>query len=487
MMFPTGKGAFTIAVLAASLAFSPMVPPAFAQQGPSSVADLSQKLIGAVVNISTSQKVAKEKRTLPLPKAPEGSPFQEFFDDVFPDKEGEGGSGETRQSLGSGFVIDPSGIIVTNNHVIADADEVIANFSDGTQLVAEVVGKDTKTDIAVLRVKPAKPLTSVPFGDSEKARVGDWVLAIGNPFGFGRTVTLGIVSAIGRDINSGPYDNYIQTDASINKGNSGGPLFDMAGNVVGINTAIISPSGGSIGLGFAIPSNLAKTVIDQLVQFGETRRGWIGVQIQTVTDEIAESLGLDKARGALIGDVSKGGPAEVAGIKSGDVVLSFDGKPVEEMRDLPKIVADTPVEKEVQVVVLRKGKEETLTAKVGLLEDSDAKKASLELPQPEVEAAPVGKLFGMTLKELTDETREAGKVGADVKGVLVAEVDAGSLAADKGIEVGEIIVEVGQEVVSNAREVSDRIEAIRKEGRKTALVMVSSPKGDVRFVVLRVE
>ena len=338
-------------------------------QGPASVADLADKLIGGVVNISTSQKVAQKRPTLPRPKAPEGSPFQDFFDELFPDQKDGNDTPRTVQSQGSGFVIDASGIIVTNNHVISDADEIVANFSDGTKLDAELVGRDPKTDLAVLRVKPEKPLTVVKFGDSDKARVGDWVMAIGNPFGFGRTVTLGIVSAIGRDINSGPYDNYIQTDASINKGNSGGPLFNMDGEVVGINTAIISPSGGSIGLGFAIPSSLARNVVDQLVQFGETRRGWLGVQIQTVTDEIAETLGLDKARGALVGDAARGGPAEKGGIKAGDVILTFDGKPVAEMRDLPKIVADTPVGKTVDVVVLRKGEETTVQVEIGRLED----------------------------------------------------------------------------------------------------------------------
>jgi len=292
------------------------------------------------------------------------------------------------------------------------------------------VGKDTKTDIAVLRVKPEKPLPFVKLGDSDKARVGDWVLAIGNPFGFGRTVTLGIVSAIGRDINSGPYDNYIQTDASINKGNSGGPLFNMDGEVVGINTAIISPSGGSIGLGFAIPSNMAKNVVDQLLQFGETRRGWLGVQIQTVTDEIAETLGLDKARGALIGDVVASGPADKAGIKSGDVVLTFDGKPVAEMRDLPKIVADTPVEKQVPVVIFRKGSEMTLTATVGRLEDGEKQMASADATPPDAAEEPpaTSKVFGLTLKEITEQERESADIGPDVNGVLVAEVDAVEVA-----------------------------------------------------------
>lgn len=489
-------GALRALVIAAALAvpaaaFNPVAGPALAQQGPASVADLSEKLIGAVVNISTSQKVAQSRPNLPTPQAPEGSPFQEFFDELFPQRDGQGGgdSPSTRQSLGSGFVIDASGIIVTNNHVIADADEVIANFSDGTQLVAELVGKDPKTDLAVLRVKPEKPLVFVNLGDSDISRVGDWVLAIGNPFGFGRTVTLGIISAIGRDINSGPYDNYIQTDASINKGNSGGPLFNMDGQVVGINTAIISPSGGSIGLGFAIPSNMAKNVIDQLLKYGETRRGWLGVQIQTVTEEIAEALGLDKARGALIGDVVANGPAANAGIKSGDVVLSFDGKDVAEMRDLPKIVADTPVEKQVPVVILRKGKQETLTAKVGRLEDGEKQMASAEPGEPTApEEAPVAdKVFGLTLKEITDEARESEGISADVKGVLVAEVDEGSPAADRGIQAGDIIVQVGQEEVSAPGDVNNRIEALKKEGRKNAMMMISSKTGDIRFVAVGIE
>jgi serine protease Do len=481
------------AALALSLgllvAAAPPTDRAYAQ-GPESVADLADKLIGAVVNISTSQKVDSDRSPVPRPKAPEGSPFQEFFDELFPNRDGEGNGGpETRQSLGSGFVIDPSGIIVTNNHVISDADEVVANFSDGKQLVAEVIGKDSKTDLAVLRVKADQPLPFVKLGNSDTARVGDWVLAIGNPFGFGRTVTLGIVSAIGRDINSGPYDNYIQTDASINKGNSGGPLFNMNGDVIGINTAIISPSGGSIGLGFAIPANLAGNVIDQLVKFGETRRGWLGVQIQTVTDEIAETLGLDKARGALIGDVVAGGPADNAGIKSGDVVLKFDGKDIKEMRELPKVVADTPVDKSVPVVIFRKGAEETLMAVVGRLEDGEKQMAATEDGKETEEAEPqvVDKVFGLSLKEITEEARESEKIGAEIKGVLVAEVEEGSAAADKGIEAGEIIVEVGQEPVANPAEVTQRVDALKKEGRKNALLMVSSKTGDIRFVVLRIE
>lgn len=456
-------------------------------QGPNSVADLADKLLGSVVNISTSQKVAQRRPNLPAPKVPEGSPFQDFFDELFPKQEEDTGP-RTVRSQGSGFVIDPSGIIVTNNHVISDADEIIASFSDGSKLTAELIGHDSKTDIAVLRVKPDKPLTAVNFGDSTRARVGDWVMAIGNPFGFGRSVTVGIVSAIGRDINSGPYDDFIQTDASINKGNSGGPLFNMAGEVIGINTAIISPSGGSIGLGFAIPAALAEGVVQQLIEFGETRRGWLGVQIQTVTEEIAETLGLSKATGALVGDVVAGGPADKAGIKPGDVVLKFDGKDVPEMRDLPKIVADTGVGKEVDVVVMRKGEEMTLRAAVGRLEDSEREvsAATDEEQQPEEEVV-TDVVLGMTLKEITDEDRANDEISADIAGVLVTEVQPGSGAADKGIEVGEILVEVGQEPVSTPEDVSTRVSELKKEGRKNALLMVSSKTGDIRFVVVRIE
>lgn len=486
------SGRLSAAVVLALCLILPLGPvaPAHAQQfqGPYSVADLAERLIGAVVNISTSQRVTQRRPNVPLPRVPEGSPFQEFFDELFPDREQDQGP-RTRNSLGSGFVIDPSGIIVTNNHVIADADEVNVNFSDGTKLLAEVVGRDPKTDIAVLRVNPEQPLTAVKLGNSDEARIGDWVMAIGNPFGFGRTVTLGIVSAIGRDINSGPYDNFIQTDASINKGNSGGPLFDMDGNVIGINTAIISPTGGSIGLGFSIPTNLARGVIDDLVKFGETRRGWLGVQIQTVTDEIAESLGLDSARGALVGDVVDDGPAANGDIKPGDVILSFDDKPIKEMRDLPKVVADTEVGKMVDVQLLRKGEEVTVQVEVGRLEDgerrlAEAQEGDTEEAEPEVGG---GKVLGLTLVELTDEVREREAIEANLNGLLIADVEAGSRAADKEIKVGEILVEVGQEPVATPEDAAARVAELDEEGRKNALLMISSKSGEIRFVVLRIE
>ena len=316
-----------------------------------------------------------------MPQLPPGSPFEEFFDDFFKNRRGgPGGKGGDLQphktnSLGSGFIVDTSGIVVTNNHVIADADEISIIMNDGSKFKAEIVGVDKKTDLAVLKFTPSKPLTAVKFGDSDKLRLGEWVIAIGNPFSLGGTVTAGIVSARNRDISSGPYDNYIQTDAAINRGNSGGPLFNLDGEVIGVNTLIISPSGGSIGIGFAVPSKTVAGVVDQLRQFGELRRGWLGVRIQTVTDEIAESLNIKPARGALIAGVEDKGPAKPAGIEPGDVVIKFDGKDIKEPKDLSRVVADTAVGKEVDVVIIRKGQEETHKVTLGRLEDTDKARA----------------------------------------------------------------------------------------------------------------
>lgn len=484
--------ALALSLVAAPVILAPAQSPVYAQ-GPASVADLAEGLMASVVNISTSQKVAERRgnRNIPIPQVPEGSPFQDFFDDLFPRGNEEGNNGRsprTRSSLGSGFVLDEKGIIITNNHVIADADEITVNFSDGSKLDAELIGTDPKTDIAVLKVKPETPLTAVKFGNSDKARIGDWVMAIGNPFGLGGTVTLGIVSAVERDISSGPYDNYIQTDASINRGNSGGPLFNMAGEVVGINTAIISPSGGSIGIGFSIPANLATGVVDQLVEFGETRRGWLGVQIQTVTDEIAETLGLEKASGALVGGVVKDGPAEKSGILSGDVILNFDGQDVAEMRDLPRIVAETAVEKKVDVVILRKGEKQTIQVVLGRLEDGEKKLASLSTGDDEKPDEPeVKSILGMKLSALNDQLREEGKLGDDIKGLVITEVEGGTAAEDKGIKKGEIIVQIGQEPVETLADAQAQLDELQQQGRKNALLMVSTPTGDIRFVVVRIE
>lgn len=483
-------------VVAISLAVTLSLPVAFSAHadGPESVADLAEKLLPAVVNISTSQRVeATDQRRVPVPRAPEGSPFQEFFDEFFGDRGGEAPNapetprsprGRQVQSLGSGFVIDSSGIIITNNHVIEGADEITANFADGTALKATLIGSDPKTDVAVLKVEPEEPLIFVNFGDSKSMRVGDWVMAIGNPFGLGGTVTVGIISAQNRDINSGPYDSFIQTDAAINRGNSGGPLFNENGDVIGINTAIISPSGGSIGIGFSVPSNLAQTVIEQLQEFGETRRGWLGVRIQQVTDDIAESLDMEDPRGALVAGVTPDGPAEEAGIKPGDIVLTFDGKEVATMRELPRIVADTAVSKAVSVIVLRDGKEVEVKVTLGRLEEGEKLIAAQEDEEAEQAAKPV-QVLGMTLGELDEEAIKKYEIAEDVEGVLVASVEENSNAAEKQVRAGDVIQEVSQEAVKTTADVEKRIDELKKEGRRSVLLLLMSKGGELRFVAVR--
>jgi serine protease Do len=466
--------------------------PHVTQPGPASVADLAEGLIEAVVNISTSQKVkgTEGQGTVPLPQAPEGSPFQDFFDEFFKDRQGGGGGQQQVQSLGSGFIVDAAqGIVVTNNHVITDADEIEVNFSDGSKLKAELVGTDTKTDIAVLKVDPKlKKLKAVKFGDSDKMRIGDWVMAIGNPFGLGGTVTVGIISARNRDIDAGPYDDFIQTDAAINRGNSGGPLFNMFGEVVGINTAIISPSGGSIGIGFSIPAEMAVGVVSQLREFGETRRGWLGVRIQPVTDEIAESLNIKVAKGALVSGIIKGGPVDNGVIEVGDVIVKFDGRDIDESRELPLAVAESEVGKVVDVVVVRKGVEMTVKVTLGRLEEGE-KLAEAEGQLPQQESGPVATaaILGMTIGELTDESRTKFGIGPDVSGVVVTEVTADSAAAERGIAAGDVITEIAQESVSTPKDVLDRVAALKEQGRKNALLMLASKSGELRFVTVRMD
>jgi serine protease Do len=480
------------AAVVAVLAAAPMAgAPAFAgpptAAGPASVADLAEGLLDAVVNISTSQTAPVEKQ-IPIPRAPEGSPFQDFFDEFFKNQGRNGGAPRKIQSLGSGFVVGDDGYIVTNNHVIDGADEITANFSDGTKLKAKLIGTDKKTDIALLKVEPAKPLKAVKFGDSDKARVGDWVMAIGNPFGFGGSVTVGIVSARNRELNAGPYDNFIQTDAAINKGNSGGPLFDMYGDVIGINTAIVSPTGGSIGIGFAVPSKTASAVVDQLKQFGETRRGWLGVRIQGVTDDIAESMGMKEPKGALVAGITEGGPAEKVGIQAGDVIVRFDGKDVPHVRDLPRMVADTPISKSVQVTVLRKGKEVSFQVSLGRLEEGEKLAANEKSGKGEAGKAAASKVAGLSLAPIDGTLRTKFKIKDGVtKGLVVTDVDPASAAAEKRIQAGDVILEVGQEEVKSVEDVTKRFETIKKDGRKRALLLIASAEGEMRFVTLSVE
>ena len=470
-------------------------------RGPDGIADIAEKVIDAVVNISTSQTVDAKGGggdRGAMPQLPPGSPFEEFFDDFFKNRRGGGGpraaSGSEMQprktnSLGSGFIIDTAGVVVTNNHVIADADEINVIMNDGTKIKAELVGVDKKTDIAVLKFKPVKPLIAVKFGDSDKLRLGEWVIAIGNPFSLGGSVTAGIVSARNRDISQGPYDSYIQTDASINRGNSGGPLFNLEGEVVGVNTLIISPTGGSIGLGFAVPSKTVAGVVDQLRQFGELRRGWLGVRIQQVTDEIAESLNIKPARGALVAGVDDKGPAKPAGIEPGDVVVKFDGKDVKDPKDLSRVVADTAVGKEVDVVIIRKGAEETRKVTLGRLEDTDkAQQASAKTKdEPPAEKPVTQKALGLDLATLSKDLRGKYKIKDSVKGVIITGVDGTSDAAEKRLSAGDVIVEVAQEAVTNAADVKKRVDQLKKDGKKSVLLLVANGEGELRFVALSVQ
>jgi serine protease Do len=482
---PRRRGTLIAAAFAAGLAAAGALSPAIAQ-GPESVANVAAPLLDAVVNISTSQTIAGSK-SVPIPQLPEGSPFQDFFNQFFDQKDGADNRPHKVQSLGSGFVIDPSGVIITNNHVIEGADEITVNFNDGSKLKAEVKGRDDKSDLAVLQVKAPKPLTAVKFGDSTKLRVGDWVMAIGNPFGLGGTVTVGIVSARNRDINSGPYDNFLQTDAAINRGNSGGPLFNMDGEVIGINTAIISPSGGSIGIGFAIPSEAAVNVIDQLRQFGEARRAYLGVSIQEVTDDIAEGLAMGEARGALVAGVKPKSPAADAGVQPGDVILEFDGQKITAMHELPRFVANEPIGKEVDVRVLRKGEEQSIKVKLGRLEDvatsADTGGQSSDQPAPTpVVAGPLG----LTLSDLNPATRKQYGIKDEVAGVVVTAVADGSPAAEKRLQPGDVIVEVSQEAVSSPEDVATRIAALKKDGHNSALLLLANKDGDLRFVAVKI-
>ena len=461
----------------------------FQSDGPESFADLVEELLPAVVNISSTQKAVEPEDYPELPQFPPGSPFEDFFEQ-FMERRGRGMPMIPPASLGSGFIVDAEqGYIVTNNHVVKDADEVRVTFHDDVTLEAEVIGRDEKTDLAVLKVEGRKNMTAVTFGDSDILRVGDWIVAIGNPFGLGGTVTAGIVSARQRDINAGPYDDFIQTDASINRGNSGGPMFDVSGKVIGINTAIFSPSGGSVGIGFAIPSALAKPVIDQIIQYGRTRRGWLGVRIQTVTDEIAESLGLNKAEGALVASTTAGGPAEAAGLLSGDVILEFNGQNIGEMRQLPRIVAETPIGSAAKLVYWRDGKEKTTSVTIGELEKAE-EDGLLEAETggsstPSKEAVKVETL-GLSLDKLSDDMRRAYGISPQVNGVIVSDVDPVSEAGQKGLMEGDVIVEINQQGVTNPQKAADIIDKAKKNRRASVLLLLNSA-GDVRFVALKLD
>jgi serine protease Do len=482
--------------------------PAMAQaQVLPNVADLAEKLLPAVVEISV-QSSSPDGAGGAAPPAPENSPFKDFFDQFLKRKQQEGqGDGKPKlpelppepngqdqtpdnlvNSMGSGFVIDPKGLIVTNNHVIADAVTIQVHLQDGTLLKAELVGHDPKTDLAVIRVKPDKDLPSVAFGDSDKARIGEWVVAIGNPFGLGGSVSLGIVSARNRDISAGPYDDYLQTDAAINKGNSGGPLFTLDGQVVGINTAIFSPTGGSVGIGFSVPSNTAKRVVEQLIKYGETRRGWLGVKLQALTPDIAEGMGQTKPHGALIADVTAGGPGEKGGLKAGDIIMAVDGLAVDDSKALRLVVAETEVGKEIAITVLRDQKEQIVKVVLGRLEEGEKLVASQDAEKAKPASATAFAL-GMKMSDISDELRAKFKISEKVKGAVVIELDKDSTAADKGILVGDVIQEAGGKPVATASDVSAAVELATKDGKSSVLVLVSKAGdgADTRFVALKLK
>jgi len=465
---------------------------------PNSFADIAARVSDAVVNISTTQKVDSKAQAgapqIQMPEFPPGSPFQDFFDEFFkgPDGMGPPGMGPLPniQSLGSGFVIDgEKGYVVTNNHVIDAADEITVTFHDNTKLIAKVVGRDPETDLALLQVKSEKKLTAVTWGSSDEMRVGDWVLAVGNPFGLGGTVTSGIISARQRNINAGRYDDFIQTDASINRGNSGGPMFNMAGEVIGINTAIFSPTGGSIGIGFAIPSSLAKPVIDQLIKYGVTKRGWIGVRIQEVTDDIAESLNLSNTQGALVASVTSDGPAEKAGLKQGDIITAFNGKPVTEMRYLPRMVAESTIGKSVPITVHRQGKVVKLNIVPGQLEKArenglldDSAEAETEEPAApeETEVAPLK----LSVAPLTGALRTRYGLDNEVTGVVVTRVARDGDAAAKGVMPGDVILEVNQKTVAKPEDVKSAVTAAEK-AKKTSILLLVNSQSNLRFVAIK--
>ncbi|NMM45090.1 DegQ family serine endoprotease [Rhodospirillaceae bacterium KN72] len=458
-------------MVAAAIAFA---QPSFARGTPESFADLAEKLLPAVVNVSSEQEV---KRSGPFPEE-----FMEKF--------GRGRDDEPprhAQSLGSGFIVDGTkGIVITNNHVIEDSQEIKVILQDDTEYTATLVGTDPSTDVAVLKIDTdGKTLPEVPWGDSDKSRVGDWVMAIGNPLGLGGTVTAGIISARGRNIQSGPYDDYIQTDASINRGNSGGPLFNMDGEVVGINTAIFSQTGGSIGIGFSIPSNQAANVADQILKYGSTRRGWLGVSIQEVTDDIADSLGLAKAEGALISTVHEGGPAQTAGFEAGDIILSFGGKPVHDTRELLRLVANASVDEAVEVEVWRDGKTITLNPTLGQREKIDLAALSGEgtIEQGKGSVSRLDSL-GVEISPLSEALIQEYNLNANEGGVVITDIAKDSDAADKDLRPGDMVLEVNQNPVSTPADVEKEVTTAMDAGRSSVLLKVL--RGDRKiFVAVR--
>ena len=482
------RGAAIAAVAAMGLV---LAQPTVARDAPESFADLVDKLMPTVVNITTTQNMPQQGQKLrDMPQLPPGSPFEELFKEFF-DKRGGEEQKRRGTSLGSGFIIDGEGYIVTNNHVIQGAEDITVILRDETQLKAKLIGSDSRVDVAVLKVEPPnkKPLPFAKFGDSDKVRVGDWVIAIGNPFGLGHSVTAGIISARGRAL-SDSLDDYLQTDAAINKGNSGGPLFNADGEVIGVNTAIYSPSGTNAGLAFSIPSNLFKQVAEQLREFGRVRRGWIGVSYQSVTDDIAESFSLDRARGVLVANVAADGPAAKAGLKRNDIILNFAGQEVPDLRRFPRLVANARVGSTVDIVVWRGGKELPLKLRIG--EQEEPEKTNVSAPggapkkpvEPDQAVTSTIEQLGLTLQKVSDQLREKYGLGENVKGVVITKVAPNSPAAEKQLLAGDIILEVDQKAVTTPQEITELVGKLQAQKKRSVLLFVER-QGDPRFAALR--
>ena len=446
-----------------------------AKDAPSSFADLAERLMPSVVNISTTTTVVTNSNPFPGFQFPPGSPFEDMF------KEFRTPQKRKASALGSGFIIDKKGIVVTNNHVIQDAEDIVVTVNGEKEYKAKIVGKDPLSDLAVLQIESKDQFTPVKFGDSDKARIGDWVIAIGNPFGLGGTVTAGIISARNRSIGLSRYEDYIQTDASINSGNSGGPLFDMDGNVIGINTAILG-KGGSIGIGFSIPSNSAKKVIDQLIEFGETKRGWLGVRIQVVTKEIADAEKLDKPRGALVASVADKSPSDKAGIKAGDIIIEFNGTKIKEMKELPKIVAQTEVGKTVDVIIWRNKKEIIKKIKLGRLETSEdfkekPKKAELEIQKIES--------LKITTRPLNEKDIQQRKLPNHTTGLVITSIDKDSPI--NYLNINDIIIEVQKKRIKSFKDLENAVKMALKSSEKTILILIYNNQNQKRYIGVKLD
>jgi serine protease Do len=477
-LIPTRMSAPTAALVLALFGATPSL----AAPAPESFAPLAEKVTPAVVNISSvHQTAAGEMPELPF-EVPEGSPFEDFFRQF-------GGPGQRPREimgLGSGFIIDPSGYVVTNNHVVDDASGIKVTLPDGKQYDAKVIGTDPQTDLALLKIDAKTNLPAVEWGDSDALKVGDWVMAVGNPFGLGGSVTAGIISARSRDIHAGPFDDFLQVDAAINQGNSGGPTFDLNGRVIGINTAIASPTGGSVGIGFAIPSNLAKPIIQQLRETGRVERGWLGVQVQAVTPELASALGLGEPRGALVSDVIPNSPAARAQLKQGDVIIGFDGREVEEMRDLPRIVAETPADKQVELRVWRGGSEVKQNVTIAKQDERAQQMALGETPEQSAPGATASsETLGATLAPLTADLRQQYRISDDVKGVVVTGIESGGIAGEQGLREGDVIVSVDQQQVDSPEDV-EKLAKAAKDQKKNAVLLLVNRGGNQLFVGLDV-